>query len=136
MSDHKTYAVVTVTDHRTDPPREHQSLTWWRDARERRCGIAGAAHPAFTVGGITGPSIEIHWGGSEWAPAQVFIGDQFAADLEVRPVDAEHYKSLAALLAGEPTAPASDSWEWNEDRSIATAPVGTPPPIFSAGDSA
>ena len=134
MSDHRTYAVVTVTDHRTDPPREYQGLTWWRDARERRCGIAGAAHPAFTVGGVTGPSIEIHWGSSEWAPAQVFIGDQFAADLEVRPVEAEHYEFLAALLAGKSGGSETAAEDPEPELVAEGVSFGDSMPAFYGGD--
>lgn len=137
MSEKRTYAVVTVTDHRTDPPKEFQGLARWRDARERRCGIAGAASGAFRAHMSAGPAFEVHWGSSEWAPAQIFIEDQFAADLEFREVSAEDYGQLGHVLAGDHPEPEeempADPWAWNHDHTIATAPVGTPP-IFLAGD--
>ncbi|PBB08446.1 hypothetical protein CKW39_08780 [Kocuria sp. WRN011] len=129
----RMYAVVTVTDHRTDPPKEFQGLARWRDARERRCGIAGAASGAFRTQMSAGPAFEVHWGDSEWAPAQIFIGGQFAADLEIREVSAEDFGQLGRVLAGE-RQPADEPDEAPEPELVAEGvPFGEAMPAFYGG---
>ncbi|MEX3600525.1 hypothetical protein [Kocuria carniphila] len=135
MSEKRTYAVVTVTDHRTDPPKEFQGLARWRDARERRCGIAGAASGAFRAHMSAGPPFEVHWGSSEWAPAQIFIEDQFAADLEIREVSVEDFDSLRWLAAARDRHVPTEAGDAPEPELVAEGvPFGEAMPAFSAGD--
>ena len=138
-----TYAVVQVTDHRTDPPREFEGLIRWASDRQRRTAVAAYAAQCFSSGPTSaGPQFEIQWGRSVFAPAQVFIADQFAADVVLRRESQQGWEALQQLLDApapeDETSPVGDYpgevWEVEGEPVLADGSYLTASaPYFSEG---
>ena len=80
-----TYEQVTFTDLRSDTDREVVGVVRHTDARSRRIAVATFVHHCLSRAVRNSAPFEISWGNSGTAPAQVFLGDTCAADLEFSP---------------------------------------------------
>lgn len=81
------YEEVVFTDIRTTSERELKATIAHSDAKERRSLIARFLLHALNPGSTTSAPFEIQWGRTTQAPAQVFVGDSFAGDLEFTVID-------------------------------------------------
>lgn len=80
-----TYERVTFTDLRSESLREVVGMVRHTDARSRRVAVAEFVQHCLSRAARNSAQFDISWGNSWSAPAQVFLGDICAGDLEFSP---------------------------------------------------
>ena len=80
-----TYERVAFTDLRSDSLREVVGMVRHTDAHSRRVAVGTFVQHCLSRAVRNSAPFEISWGNSGSAPAQVFLGDICAGDLEFSP---------------------------------------------------